>query len=66
MLVADVEPIKALLLFTTIVPKPNRSSSQKTACSDERSGSREAVHRFLMPFFWFFFGQAKKNEGYFE
>jgi hypothetical protein len=56
---ADFEPIKEPLLFTTVVPKFNLCSSQKTACPDERSGSREAVHRFLAPFFGSFLGKQK-------
>ena len=49
------EQIKEPLLLTTVVQMPNRCSSQKTGCTS-----------FSGAFFWFFFGQAKKNKEYFE
>jgi hypothetical protein len=53
--IADVEPIKEPMLFITVAQKLNRSSSQKTGRTS-----------FSGAFFWFFFGQAKKNKQYFE
>jgi hypothetical protein len=52
---ANSEPIKEPIFFTTVAPKLNRSSSQKTGRTS-----------FSGALFWFFFGQAKKNKEYFE
>ena len=68
---ANFKPIKVLLLFTTVVPKPNQPSFQITACP-ANSGRLYIV--FWCPFLVLFWAtcpvhlcrEAKKNKEYFE